>query len=51
MNHDEVDGYNNKNEKNEGLDYVKQDVLCTAFSFARYCICMQDISGFSMKDS
>ena len=35
MNHDEVDGYNYKDKKGEWLDYVKHDVLCTAFSYAR----------------
>ena len=39
-----------KIEKSEWLDYVKNDVLCTAFSYARYCKAMEDITGFSMKD-
>ena len=50
MNHDEVDGNIYKNKKSEWLDYVKNDVLCTAFSYARYCKAMEDIAGFSMKD-
>ena len=50
MNHDEVGGDNYKVKKDEWLDYVKQDVLCTAFSYARYCKAMQEIVGFSMKD-
>ena len=39
-----------KIKKSEWLDYVKNDVLCTAFSYARYCKAMEDITGFSMKD-
>ena len=35
MNHDEVGGNNYKIEKDEWLLYVKQDVLCTAFCYAR----------------
>ena len=49
MNHDDVDGNNYKDKKDEWLDSVKQDVLCTAFSYARYCKAMQ-ITGFGMKD-
>ena len=50
MNHDEIDGYNYKDKKSDWLDHVKQDVLCTAFSHARYYTAMQDITGFPMKD-
>ena len=32
------------------MPYVKNDVLCTAFSYARYCKAMEKITGFSMKD-
>ena len=35
---------------NECLPYVKNDVLSTAFSYARYIKPMEEISGFSMKD-
>ena len=35
MDHDEVDGNNYKDKKHEWLDYVKQDVLSTAFSYAK----------------
>ena len=31
MNLGEVDGNNYKDEKDEWLEYVEQDVLCTAF--------------------
>ena len=50
MNHDEVDGNNYKDKLNEWLPYVKNDVLCTAFSYARYIKAMEEITGFSMKD-
>ena len=50
MNHDEVDGINYEDEINEWLPYVKNDVLCTAFSYARYIKAMEEITGFSMKD-
>ena len=49
-NHDEVDGDNYKDKKAEGIDYVKKDVLCTVFSYARYCKAMGEITGFLMKD-
>ena len=32
MDHDKIDGNNYKNKINEWLPYVKNDVLCTAFS-------------------
>ena len=50
MNHDEVDGNNNKDKINEWLPYVKNDVLCTAFSYASYFKAREEITGFSMKD-
>ena len=48
--HDEVDCNKYKYKKDEGLDYAKQDVLCIAFSYARYCIAIEEFAGFSMKD-
>ena len=51
MNHDNVDGNNYKDKIDDWLPYVKNDVLCTAFSYARYIKDMQEITGFSMKDS
>ena len=39
-----------KIKKMNGLIFVEQDVLCTAFSYARYCKAMEEITGFSMKD-
>ena len=50
MNHDEIACNNYKDKKSEWFDYVKNDVLCTAFSYACYCKAMQEIIGFSMKD-
>ena len=50
MNHDDVDGYKYMNKKDDWLPYVKQDVFCTAFSYARYSKAMEEITGFSMKD-
>ena len=47
MNHDEITGDNWRDKKDEWVDYVKNDVLCTAFSYARYC---QDFPGVSLKD-
>ena len=36
MDHDEIDGKNYKGKISEWLPYVEKDVLCTAFSYARY---------------
>ena len=50
VNHDAVDGNNYKDKINEWLPYVKNDVLCTAFSYARYIKAVEEITGFPMKD-
>ena len=50
MNHDEVYSDTWKEKKSEWLDYVINDVLCTAFSYSRYIQYMKEITGFSMKD-
>ena len=50
MNHNEVCSDTSKDKKHEWLDYVKNDVLCTGFSYARYSKAMEEITGFSMKD-
>ena len=50
MNHDEIEENNWSDKKDGWLPYVKNDVLCTAYSYARYCKAMEDITGFSMKD-
>ena len=49
-NHDETDYNNYKNKIKEWLPYVKNDVLCTAFSYARYIKSMEENTGISMKD-
>ena len=41
-NHGEVDGDNYKDKKDDWLPYVKNDVICTAFSFARYTKAMEE---------
>ena len=50
MNHNEIDYIHYKDKVSEWLPYVKNDVLCTAFSYARFFKVMEEISGFSMKD-
>ena len=51
MDHDDIDQHNYKDKKDIWLPYVKNDVLCTAHSYARYIEDMKEITGFSMKDS
>ena len=50
MNHDEIDYNNYKYKTNEWLAYVKNDILCTDFSYARYIKAMEEITEFAMKD-
>ena len=50
MNHDEIDENNWKDKIGERLPYVKNDVLCPAYSYARYIEAMKEITGLSMKD-
>ena len=50
MNHNEVYSDTWKDKKSKWLPYIKNDVLCTAFSYARYSKAMEDITGFSIKD-
>ena len=38
-------------EKNEWLPYVKNDVLSTAFCYARYTMGIEELTGFVMKNS
>ena len=44
--HDEIDGKNYKHKIDEWSPYVKTDVLCTAFSYARYIKAVEEITGF-----
>ena len=50
LDHDNIDGDNYKDKKDIWLPYVKNDVLCTAYSYSRYIKAMEEITGFSMKD-
>ena len=50
MTHDDINGNNWRDKKDEWLPYVKNDVLCTSYSYARYNKNMEEITGFSMKD-
>ena len=50
INHNEVYSDTWKDKKSEWLPYVKNDVLCTAFSYAKYIKAMEEITEFSMKD-
>ena len=49
MNHDEFDYKNYKHKNDEWLDYVENEVFCTAFRYARYCRSMEEITAFSME--
>ena len=44
MNHDEIDASNYKDKKDIWLPYVKNDVLCTAYSYSRYVGAMEEIT-------
>ena len=46
-NHDEVNSDTWEDKKDEWLDFVKNDVLCTAFSYAKYIKAMEEITGSS----
>ena len=50
MDYDEIDENNCMKNKDVWLPYVKNDVLCTVFSYARYSKAMEEFTGFSMKD-
>ena len=50
MNHDDVDGNKYRDKISEWSPFVKNNVLCTAINYARYCKAMQEITAFSMKD-
>ena len=38
-------------KENEWLPYIKNDVLSTAFCYARYTMGMEELTGFGMKNS
>ena len=48
---DEIFEDNWEEKVNEWLPYLKNDVLSTAFSFARYSKGMEELTGFGMKNS
>ena len=50
MDHDRIDENNWRDKKDDWLPYVKSDVLCTAYSYARHIKAMEEVTGFSMKD-
>ena len=50
MNRDEIYAANWRDKKDEWVEYVKKDVLCTAFSYARNSKAMEVVSWFSVKD-
>ena len=50
MSHDDINDDNYKYKKDIWLPYVKKDVLCSAYIYARYIRAMEEITGFSMKD-
>ena len=49
--HDEFYEDTWESRKNEGLPYVKNDVLSTAFCYARYTMGMEELTGFGMENS
>ena len=51
LEHDEIFGDNWEEKENEWLHYLKNDVLSTAFSYARYSKGMEELTGFGMKNS
>ena len=50
IDHNEIDGSKFRDKINNWLPYVKNDVLCTVFSYGSFCKAMQEITGLSMKD-
>ena len=48
--HDEIVEDTWEARKNEWLPYVKNDVLSTAFCYARYLMGMEELGNFSMKN-
>ena len=51
LEHDEIFEDNWEEKENEWLPYLKNDVLSTAFSYARYSKRMDELTGFGMKNS
>ena len=51
LEHDEIFEDNWEEKENEWLPYLKNDVLSTAFSYARYSKRMEELTGLGMKNS
>ena len=51
LEHDEIFEDNWEEKENEWLPYLKNDVLSTAFSYARYSKGVEELTGFGMKNS
>ena len=51
MDHDEIYEDTWEAREHEGLPYVKNDVLSTAFCYARYTMGMEELTSFGMKNS
>ena len=51
LEHDEIDEDNWEEKEQEWLPYLKNDVLPTAHSYAGYTMGMEELTGFSMKNS
>ena len=51
LEHDEIFEDTWESRENEWLPYVKNDVLSTAFCYARYTMGMEELTGFGMKNN
>ena len=51
LEHDEIFEDNWEEKENEWLPYLKNDVLSTAFSYAKYSKGMEELTRFGMKNS
>ena len=51
MNHDEVFEDTWMNKKNDWLDYLKKEVLCKVFGYARYSKNIEQIMGNRLENS
>ena len=51
LEHDEIYEENWGEKENEWLPYLENDVLSTAFYYARYAKGMEELTGFGMKNS
>ena len=51
LEHDEIYEDTWEEKENEWLPYVKNDVLSTAFCYARYTMGMEELTAFGMKNS